>query len=182
VALPFINGNRIDSQGALFYQDAGISNLGYYRLPTGASAFEPFGLGAAQNPAIPAGNGLWIMSDDGHSAQYFTSPGTPQAMPQITLPIPGKLVGGDATAAYVEIKGKDPTGTKDAGQLWRYPIDGSAPTVIAYSPTVSGGTYFYSTASTPGPITNPDGVLTIWSAPVGGSKTPTVFLQWVPTR
>jgi hypothetical protein len=177
VALPFTDGYRIDSQGALFYLDSWIAQRGYYRLTAGAGAFESFGLGNARHQAITAGTGLWLMSDDGQSAQYFTAPGAPQA----TLPIPGTLVGGDSTAALVEVNGKDASGN-DAVQLWRYPIDGSAPTMLGYSPTVYGDTYYYSGASAPGPIANADGVLTVWTGLVPGSQTPWVFLQWMPLK
>jgi hypothetical protein len=173
VALPFIDGIRMDSEGALFYQDASVANLGYYRLTTGASALDS--LGTFKSQASAAGTGLWVASDDGKSAQYFTAAGAPAA----TLPIPGTLVGGDATGAFVQILGKDTLGTTSVEQLWRYPIDGSAPTLLSNSPTVGGHNFNY--AITPGPIASSDGVLTVWAVLTSDSKTPVVFLQWVPT-
>jgi hypothetical protein len=174
VDLPFINGGRMDSQGALFYQDASIKNTGYYRLTTGTSAMEP--LGQFKSQVRAAGTGLWVTSDDDHSAEYFTSAGAPQ----VTLPISGLLVGGDITAAYVEILGKDPTGTKAAEQLWRYPIDGSTPTLLGYSPTVNDQNYSYF--NDPPAVTNGNGFLKLWSPLPSSGKTPTVFLQWIPLK
>ena len=157
-----------------FYQDLTINNAGYYRFTSGASAMEP--LGTFKNTAMPGGTGLWVTSDDGKSAEYFTAAGTPAT----TLPISGALVGGDSTAAYVEVQGSDSTGTGTSRQLWRYPIDGSAPTMLANSPTVYGRQYIYDTD--PLPVANKDWVVKLWAALISGSTVPWIFLQWIPLK
>jgi hypothetical protein len=43
------------------------------------------------------------------------------------------------------------------------------------------GGHNFNYAITPGPIASSDGVLTVWAVLTSDSKTPVVFLQWVPT-
>ena len=176
VALPSDSGRLEDSQGAVFFLDTG-SDRGSYRLTSGASAMDSLGQFNVQ-PVVAAGPGLWVTSPDGQSAEYFKASGTPQ----VTLPIPGKLVSGDATAAYVDVLGQDSTGTRASDQLWRYPIDGSEPTLLAYAPVVNGEGYSYSSAFQPLPVANGRGVALVLSENVSGSKTPWVILQWTPLK
>ncbi len=117
---------------------------------------------------------MWVTSADEKSAEYHTVPGAAQ----VTLPIPGTLVGGDTKAAYVQITGQDATGSRAANQLWRYPIDGSAPTMLAYSPTVDQVNYSFF--DDPLPLTNGHGVLKVWESLIDSSRVPWVLLQWVP--
>jgi hypothetical protein len=171
VPLPFINGYRIDSQGAFFYFDTDPKN-GYYRLTTGAGAFES--LGGLNSPAHPAGTGLWVQSQDGQTAQYFTSAGSPQA----TVQIGGSLLTGDASGVYAEVLGNGPSGAAEE-QLWRYPIDGSTPTEVATAPLLDG--QFLSYFGDPLPIDNGDGLLKYWNIGnnLGG---PFLLIQWVPVK
>ena len=171
VPLPFINGYRIDSQGALFYYDTG--DKGYYRLTTGGSAFDQ--LGVLRSPVHAAGTGLWVGSQDGKTAAYYTTAGTPAA----TLQTGGSVVAGDATAAYVEVLGNNPQGQTEE-QLWRHPVDGSTPTQIASSPTIDGS--FLSYFGDPMPISNGDGVLKFWSTHSGFNQQSQILLQWTPTK
>ena len=166
VPLPFINGSLADSQGALFYFDPA---KGYYRLTTGSTTLDS--LGALGDAVQPTGPGLWVQSSGGKSAQYFTQAGSPQA----TLQIGGNLVGGDASAAYVEVDGTNSAGDFET-QLWRYPIDGSAPAQIASAPTVDGNPLNYS--GDPLLISTGNGILKIWTTNSG--TTPPVMLQWTP--
>jgi hypothetical protein len=171
VPLPFINGYRIDSQGAFFYFDTDPTN-GYYRLTTGAGAFES--LGGLNSPAHPAGTGVWVQAPGGTQAQYYASSGSPQA----TLEIGGSLVAGDQNAAYAEVLGNSPQDTAEE-QLWRYPVDGSTPAQIASTPTLDG--QFLSYFDDPQPIANGDGVLKFWNigSNLGG---PFLLIQWVPVK
>jgi hypothetical protein len=171
VPLPFINGYRQDSQGAFFYFETDPTK-GYYRLATGASAFDR--LGAIGSVGHPAGAGIWTQSSDGTTASYYTSSGTPQA----TVQIGGSLVGGDQHAAYAEILGNNAQDVTEE-QLWRYPVDGSTPAQIASTPTVDG--QFLSYFDDPQPIANGDGVLKLWNIGnnLGG---PFLLIQWVPVK
>ncbi len=171
VPLPFINGYRIDSQGALFYYDTGAK--GYYRLTTGASAFDQ--LGVLRSPVHAAGTGLWVGSQVGKTASYYTAAGTPAA----TVQTGGSVVAGDAAAAYVEVLGNNPQGQTEE-QLWRYPVDGSTPTQIASSPTIDGS--FLSYFGDPMPIATGDGVLKFWSTRSGSDQQTQILLQWTPTK
>jgi Tol biopolymer transport system component len=118
---------------------------------------------------------LWVASGDGHSARYFTASGTPQ----VTLPIPGWLVGGDSIAAYVEVQATDAAG-QTSEQLWRYPVNGSQPTQLASSPKVNGVTFSYARVS--GLVGNRDGVLATWFSLPRGSSTLAFFIQWAPLK
>jgi hypothetical protein len=173
VDLPFIDGYLLDSQGALFYagprtQSSGFIVGSYYRLTTGASAMES--LGQFNLQPVVSGTGLWVESSDGRSAEYFTA----ADVPPITVPIPyGEIVGGSATAVYVSVLETDST-------VWRYPIDGSAPTTVGDPPTMNGQSYNTFSGDIPSPVANSDGILFVWPATVAGNTTSWVFLQWLP--
>jgi uncharacterized membrane protein len=170
--LPFINGFRQDSQGAFFYFGTD-PNQGYYRLATGATAFDQLGqLGS--NVGSPAGAGIWVASKDYKSVSYYTSSGTPQ----VTLSVDGSLVAGDAGAAYVETQGIDASGNL-TNQLWRYPIDGSAPTELATAPTVDGQALDYF--GDPLPAANGDGIVKFWFLRDANDQWQLV-LGWTPTK
>jgi hypothetical protein len=170
VPMPFIGGYHIDSQGALFYYGTDATQ-GYYRLTTGSTAFES--LGALRSPVSVGGSGLWVGSQDGKTASYYTSAGTAQAV----LQVDGSVVAGDPGAAYIEVLGNNAQGTTEE-QLWRYPIDGSTPKQIASSPTIDGS--FASYYGDPMPISNGDGVLKFWRAHSGAQTT--MVLQWTPVK
>jgi hypothetical protein len=177
VALPSDSGRLEDSQGAVFFLDTGLDR-GSYRLTSGAPAMDSLGVFNVQT-VVAAGTGLWVTSADGQAAEYFTAAGTPQ----VTLPMSaGKLVAGDATAAYLDILGQDSTGGRTSDNLWRYPIDGSAPTMLASAPIVDGEGYSYSSAYQPPPVANGHGIALLMSVNVSGAKTPWVILQWAPLK
>ena len=174
VDVPYLNGYHRDSQGALFWFDTGAGKS-WYRLTTGATAMES--MGQFKYEPIPAGTGLWVQSDDQKSAQYYTTAGTPQ----VTLPINGgTVVGGDTTAAFIQITGENAAGTAAAEQLWRYPIDGSAPVMISYSPTINSENYNYF--SDPPPMANGNGVAKIWATLIDSTNVPWIVVQWVPVK
>ncbi len=128
LGLPFANGTLVGSEGAVFYGD---TSDGYARLEAGSNAFES--LGKLPGHVAPAANGLWVQSSDLTTLGYATSASGPVA----TIPIDGRLVGGDAQAAYVEVAGNDANGSWQP-QLWRYPADGSSPTELAVPPLYQG--------------------------------------------
>jgi hypothetical protein len=163
VDLPFINGYRADSQGALFYFDTS-AETGYYQLKTGETAMTKLAPWSAVGHT--GGIGVWMAGKDGHSALYFSATGGPQA----TLPIDGTLVAGDDTAAYVER-------TTDT-ELWRYPIDGSAAAQIGTAPTVDDESLGYF--ADPQSIVAPNGLIKLWLPQPSGSNPKTLYFQWVP--
>ena len=164
VALPFINGYYHDSQGALFVWK---TDLGLYRLTAGGTTMEPFG--QYKNTVFAAGAGFWVQSDTDKSALHFTTPDSPDA----TVQIGRSLVGGDASAAYADVSGPDGT-----TELWRYPMDGSAPTQIGMAPTVDGDSLSYF--ADPQPLPAPNGVVKYWLLTPSGATSATLYLQWLP--
>ena len=166
VDLPFINGYRLDSQGALFYVLTG-TDAGYYRLATGDTAMTLL-VPSTPGAVYTGGTGLWMSGQGGRTALYFSDPGGPQ----VTLPIQDSLVGGDSAGAYVE---RD-TGT--GSELWRYPLDGSPPTKLADAPTLDGeGLGYYGD---PQGISDSSGYARLWLPKSNGSPLNTLYLQWSP--
>jgi len=169
VAVPFPGGYMEDSQGAFFYLDA---QKGYYRLATGSTTFDLLVTSANAVPR-PAGAGLWTQDNTGTTAEYITQSGSVAA----TVQVGGNLAGGDTKAVYTEVLGNSDSGVTEE-QLWRYPIDGSTPTMIATAPTIDGG--FLSYVEDPLPNSNGDGFLKIWLQRVGSDQLQSVLLQWTP--
>jgi hypothetical protein len=164
VDLPFINGNRWDSLGALFYF-SNSAETGFYRLMPGDTSMTRL---APWNPGThPGGTGLWVSSSDGKTAQNFSEAGGPQA----TLPIDGTLVAGDSSSAYVE------RNAAGASELWRYPINGSA-AKIGTAPTLDGEDLGYF--ADPQSIVAPDGFIKLWLPSPSGANPRTLYFQWVP--
>jgi hypothetical protein len=174
VPLPFGGGYEFDSQGALIYYGTG-SNQGYYRLTTGATAFEQLSTYLPGSPPRPGGAGLWFGSQDGKTATYYSQAG---GTPTATVQVDGEPVAGDGSAVYVETQGTDASGNFNE-QLWRCPIDGSSPTEIATAPTIDGNPLSYF--GDPMPISNGHGVLKVWTTRTGSQQVLTVLLQWTPT-
>ncbi len=172
VALPHPGLSLTDSHGALFLYD---TNKNYWRLATGSTSLDAFGKIQGFSFA-PGGTGLWVGLSDGKTAEYFTGPGAAAA----TLQTGGDLVAGDEKAVYVEIPANDAKTGAFENQLWRYPLDGSAPIEIATAPVLDGGPLAYF--GDPLPISNGDGVLKLWVKPSGATPTPTVLLQWAPVH
>ncbi|HEX7590885.1 MAG TPA: hypothetical protein VF375_02965 [Candidatus Limnocylindrales bacterium] len=163
VPLPYINGLWLDSQGALFVWDP---NKGTYGLTTGGTAMDSYGKTAQ---VFAAGTGFWVQSANSQPGSYYTHPGTPDA----TVTIKGSLVGGEATAAYV-----DDTGANGTTQLLRYPADGSGPVAIGTAPTIGDNNLGYYADPLPLPAQN--GVVKYWLLTPSGATTATIYLQWMP--
>ncbi len=172
VPMPFINGYRRDSQGAFFYFGTDKTQ-GVYRLATGATTLDHIDV-PASNSVQTAGTGIWVDSNNGKTASYYTSSSTAQA----SFSIDGSLVAGDSNAAYVETSAVD-AGGNFVNQLWSYPIDGSSPTQIATAPTIDGQTLDYF--GDPMPIPNGDGVLKYWLVRDPNNQWQ-VLLSWIPAK
>jgi len=124
VALPFAFGELRAAPGAIFYGDG---TTGIFRLPTGATAFDPLGTIA----------GLWFPTREGIWTQSATTArlGTAAGGAERSLPIGGSLISADATGVYVAR-----FDAVDASpQLWRYPVDGSSPVKLATGATLGSG-------------------------------------------
>jgi hypothetical protein len=175
VLLPSIGGYFLDSHGAVFYAD---ENDGYWRLAAGSTAFEMIGTFAST--PIATGSGLWVEGDDGASAQYFTRAGSPDHTVQIEGDpgSGGSLVGGNASAAYSEVEVTSASGTDS--ELWRFPLDGSAPTRLAVPPTVDGIPLTY--LDVPPPTTTADGFLKLWLTAGDSTQGSRILLQWTIAR
>lgn len=114
--------------------------------------------------------------DDHGSAAYVTRAGGAGE----TVPISGSLVGGDAQAAYTDVRGTSASGASEE-QLWRYPLDGSTPTQIAVAPTVDGGSLDFT--GDPLPTSNGKGVIKVWLTRGLLPQQPSpILLQWTPSR
>jgi hypothetical protein len=170
VALPFIGGYVLDSQGAFFYYD---SDHGYLVLSSGASSFTSLGKFQEVAPPRAAGAGLWVQANTDQAAEYYTSPGTPAA----SVPVGGNLVAGDASAAYTEVLGNNASTGATETQLWRYPIDGSTPTQITTAPNPGGGELDYF--GDPMPTADGHGILKLWPTR-DSAGNPVILLQWTP--
>ena len=173
VALPVGHETLMDSTGALFYGD---DSDGYYRLVTGSTTLDSLGtLGTYSGKPFAGGTGLWVLSSDLASAEYFTAAGKPAA----TVTVGGLVVAGDAMAVYVAIPGDDAQGLWTA-QLWRYPVDGSTPTQLGVPPIVDGS--YLSFGADPPPIANGDGVSKLWATHSSNAQTSVILLKWAPVH
>lgn len=124
VELPFLNGRLVASRTTVFYGDT-AANKGFYRLLPGAVAFAR--MGALTVSFFPAEEGVWGQPAENAimlpEAAYYTTSSTPDRTINIDT---GALVGADESAVYVS----------RIDELWRYPIDGSPPALIAKSTTL----------------------------------------------
>jgi hypothetical protein len=169
VPVPFINGFLFDSLGAVFYSDP---QKGWERVVTGSTTADS--LGVLTTLPRPAGTGLWVEGADHATAAYVTQAGGAGQVVQIN----GSLVGGDAQAAYTDVRSNAAGGATEE-QLWRYPIDGSAATKIAVAPTVDGSSLDYT--GDPLPASDGKGVVKLWLTHALLPQQPApVLLQWTP--
>jgi hypothetical protein len=132
VVVPFANGRLIASDGALFWlAQASLGDVAadhaLYRLLPGETALTSFGP-APDNAIFPAAEGYWTTSQYGGPALYRASPEDPGS----PLVVDGQLVGADESAVYVA-KNSSFDGTPE---LWRHPVDGSAPDKLALGVTL----------------------------------------------
>jgi len=125
VELPFLDefATITSTPDAIVY---GNRVRGEFRLVAGDGRFESLGQpGDGTFPWFPAGNGVWSQVND--IAAFYTRPDGPDRQ----IPIDGRLVGADGSAIYA-----DQSDSEDAAILWRYPIDGGAPTRIAQGASI----------------------------------------------
>jgi len=145
---------------------------GWERVVTGSTTADS--LGVLTTLPRPAGTGLWVEGADHATAAYVTQAGGAGQVVQIN----GSLVGGDAQAAYTDVRSNAAGGATEE-QLWRYPIDGSAATKIPVAPTVDGSSLDYT--GDPLPASDGKGVLKLWLTHALLPQQPApVLLQWTP--
>jgi len=130
VELPFLNGYLSSAGGTVFYGDLGSTNR-YYRLDAGATAFAPIAVPQRVYSVRPGPQGLWIQSgDNGIQPGADLLTGSTASDQRIVFES-GSLVAADETAVYVDkIVGAGTT-------LWRYPLDGSAPSQLLAGTTLT---------------------------------------------
>lgn len=120
VELPFANGYLSSSATTAFFGDSGE---GWYRLLPGATAFEA--MPAVDTPFYPSGEGVWVGDALAGTAAFFTAGQSPDKV----LPVEGPLTAADESSVYTTKSGNEQ-------ELWRYPRDGSGPSMVAASTTL----------------------------------------------
>ncbi len=166
VILPFFNGFLQGTATGMIYGDEG-TDKGWYRLPVGQTQLQS--LGARQAPVFPAGAGIWDQNDV--VAEFFNGDG-PAAQ---TIPIDGPLVGADDQAVYVE----QTSNLDSSSELWRYPVDGSNPVLVATPPQPYGDKTFSYFDNDP-LLVGPGGLVKLWVAIATDTSESALFAQWIP--
>ncbi|MEO5901077.1 MAG: hypothetical protein ABIR68_13265, partial [Ilumatobacteraceae bacterium] len=166
VELPTSNGHLTASRSAIFYGDDAHGTI---RLLDGHTALQPVN-GVQPGRQFPSGDAIWQQVD--RTAQRLDGHGTPSQK----IDIDGTLVAVGDNAIYVELA----SGTDATPQLWRYPIDGTAPTIAATGPSIGTGAQARTlTYADDAPIvTAPGSIVKMWtvSATTGGGDA-AMFVQ-----
>lgn len=144
LVMPFVTGNfALAREGAVFASTSdglifGDRDRGLFLFAAGGSSFAPLGLPGTGGEWYPTGRGVWTQTESSifgpaeGVASFFT--GGSAAAQQVG--INGTLVGADATAVYAGSVIQD---IAQPQELWRYPIDRSAPQRITTSGVVPDG-------------------------------------------
>jgi hypothetical protein len=113
------------SAGLIF----GERQHGLYRLPAGSETFDSLGTPGQGLEWYAAGDGVWTETDTGENGGLGSAASFYNGSDQSALDIgfDGYLAGADDNAIYVEYQ--EDQSVSDS--LVRYPIDGTAPTVVA---------------------------------------------------
>jgi hypothetical protein len=122
IALPIDGGRFMATNGTIYYGTYDIPGH-WYRLTPTDSAFVDMGDLPGYTDAFAGGGALWTQDIDG--LRSYTAPGAPTA--SVAVDFEGTAVGADQSAVYVA---KSDVSTAHS-ELWRYPIDGSAPSMVA---------------------------------------------------
>ena len=165
VVLPFTNGLLYGTNTGLIYGE-GV-NVGWYRLPVGQTQLQSLGL--RQSPVFPTGVGLWSRNEQ--AAEFFTQDGPATQ----SIPIDGPLVSADDLAVYVEQSSR----TGDTSELWRYPISGADPVLVASAPEPYGDEAFSYFDDDP-PLVSPGGLVKLWLALPTATSESALLAQWIP--
>ncbi len=170
VEVPTSNGHLTASRSAIFYGDEGH---GTARLLDGDTALQPVdGMGPGQQ--FPAADAIW--QQVGQTAQRLDGHGTPSQK----IDIDGTLVAVGDDAIYVELA----SGTDATPQLWRYPLDGTAPAIVAAGPSIGTGAEarILRYAANAPILTSPGLIVAMWTvyATAGGGDA-AMFVQVIPT-
>jgi hypothetical protein len=173
VPLPFASGTLAASASHVFYGDDRIGGRGHFRLPDGGTTLEPLG-GPDVGPRFPVGDGVWTQQG-GAASRFATGAGASQR-----IDIVGSLVAADTRAVYAAEP--EYPGDPQSGRLWRFPLEGGKPMVIARSSSSGSGADRRSfDLSAPGPLLVSDtGLVKLWvsfTSDPGGSA---LALLWVP--
>ena len=150
VDVPSSNGHLTASRSAIFYTD---DDHGAFTLVDGATALQPVD-GSRPGRQFVAGEAIWQQVDD--TAERFDSHGAPSQR----IDIEGTLVAVGDDAIYVELASI----TDATPQLWRYALDGTAPTVVTSAPSIGTGAEerLLTYADDPPILTAPGWVVKVW--------------------
>jgi hypothetical protein len=118
LALPVANPLLLGASKAIF-AGADESTTHWFKLDAGGSAFTD--LGEVTSPTVAAGDALWTAAI---GAERYRAPGSPDVTFG-ALDFDGVFVAADDTAIYVARQDLQAAHS----ELWRYPIDHSAPTL-----------------------------------------------------
>ena len=167
-AAPIIYGGGYlhPGSGSIFYSYSQDTLF----MAAGDTAFQS--VGPLVLPITSTSRGVWTESSDVTSA-ILTGPGGVLA----TVQIGNQLVGADDQAVYTA--GGPPS--SDSNSLWRYPIDGSAPTQVAAGAQVSrdGNSLMLGFFDDNPPLLEPHAVVKIWLPASSSSNTGRALdVQW----
>ncbi|MCU1504367.1 MAG: protease 1 precursor [Ilumatobacteraceae bacterium] len=166
VEVPTSNGHLTASRSAIFYGD---DDHGTFTLVDGATGLQPVD-GVRPGRQFASGDAIWQQVDN--TARRFHAHDTVSQ----TIDIDGTLIAASDDAIYVEL-----ASVVDAKpQLWRYPLDGTAPTVAADGPSIGTGAEarVLTYADDPPILTAPGWIVKVWTvhATTGGGDA-AMFLQ-----
>jgi hypothetical protein len=171
VELPFVNGSLASTPTTVIFGDPSGVN-GWYRLTSGATAFESLGLPLRVSGWFPVGDGAWFQPSVDNAVQFEADFVTGSTTSDQRLPFEqgGNLVGADDAAVYVDSRAASPR------TLMRYPIDGSAPTTVLTGATLTtaGADYGLDYFAGWPLIVSADGMAKLWTVPnwpVAGTST-----------
>jgi len=166
VPVPFINAYRRDGNGVLFYFDT-VKDKGIYSLTSGATSMVKLSDWGSESDVF-AGTGIWAQDHTTKAARFISSSGSTSAPIQVG----GSVIAGDATYAYVEVAA--PT----ESELWRFPADGSTPTMLTAAPKIEGdeASFFADPQSTLGS----NGLIKFWLIRPSSGGSPTLYFDYVP--
>jgi hypothetical protein len=176
IPLP-VDGAKLLGTGSIVYAGTRNDSPGtWYRLGPGDTAFRPLGAlpGTSGLAMIAGGGALWLQDLDG--VKRYTTSASPDGP---TLTVDGTLVAADERALYVA---RDDQASSHF-ELWRYPIDGSAPAKVAENNLafpITIGSFYLSYSNTSGIVPTQGKLVVVWEVPAGIGVIGSTFIQVVP--